>query len=80
MLSALAATKSKKALRKMQRQLLWQTFKAKMRSLFDRKAVSDRTLIYILLGVALLALLFIEPIAALVVVLVALILILAEVI
>jgi hypothetical protein len=80
MLSVYAAGKSKKSLRKLKRQFAWNTLKLKVKSFFDRKAVSDRTLIYILLGVALLALLFIEPIAALVVVLVALILILAGVI
>ena len=80
MLSVYAAGKSKKGLRKLKRQFAWNALKLKMKSLFDRSAVSDRTLIYILLGVALLALLFIEPIAALVVVLVALILILAGVI
>jgi len=80
LLSVYAAGKSKKQLRKLKRQFVWNTFKLKIKSLFQRTAISDRTLIYILLGVALLALLFIEPIAALVVVLVALILILAGVI
>jgi len=79
-LSVYAAGKSKKQLRRLKLQFAWKAMKLKVKSFFNRKAVSDRTLIYILLGVALLALLFIEQIAALVVVLVALILILAGVI
>jgi hypothetical protein len=80
LLSVYAANKSKKELRKLKRKFIWDSFRLKMKSMFKAKAVSDRTLIYILLGVALIALLFIEPVAALVVVLVALILILAGVI
>ncbi len=80
MLSIYAAGKSRKGLRQLKRKLAWSALKMKFKSFFSRKSVSDRTLIYILLGVVLLALLFIEPIAALLVVLIALILILAGVI
>jgi hypothetical protein len=79
MLSVYAAHKSRKAMRKMKRQLVWQGFKLKVKSMFSN-GVSDRTLIYILVGVVLLALLFIEPVLVLVLALVLLILILAHVI
>jgi hypothetical protein len=75
-LSAYAAHKSKKAMRKMQRKLLWTGLKLKMQSLFSKKRVTDRVLIYILLGVIALVLVFYYPIAALIVAAVALILIL----
>ena len=74
LLTAYAANKSKKALRKMKRKLLWNAFKLKVKSLFGKKDVSDRTLLLILLGVVLIALLLIEPVAALIVLLVFLIL------
>jgi len=80
MLSVYAAHKSKKAMRKMRRQLVWSAFKMKMKSLFSKKAVSNQTLIYILIGVVALILVFWAPILALVIALVALILILAGVI
>ena len=79
MLSVYAAHQSKKALRKMKRRFLWNALKMKLRS-NSAGSISDRTLIYILLGVALLALLIAAPILALVLVLVVLILILADVI
>jgi hypothetical protein len=80
-LSVYGAQKSKKAFRKMKRQFMWTTFKLKLKSMFSRKAdISNRTLIYILLGVVLLALLFIEPVLALVVAVILLILLLAGVI
>ena len=80
MLSVYAAHKSKKAMRKMRRQLVWTAFKMKLKSLFSKKAVSNQTLIYILIGVVALILIFVAPILALVLALVALILILAGVI
>jgi len=79
LLSVYAARKSRKAMRKMKRRLLWKAFKWKLRSMFSG-SISDRTLIYILLGVVLLALLLIEPVLVLLLVLVLLILILADVI
>jgi hypothetical protein len=80
MLSVYAAHKSKKAMRKMRRNLVWSAFKLKMKSLFSKKAVSNQTLIYILIGIVALILVFYAPILALVIALVALILILAGVI
>jgi hypothetical protein len=80
MLSVYAAQKSKKAMRKMRRQLVWSAFKMKMKSMFSKRAVSNQTLIYILIGIVALILVFYAPILALVIALVALILILAGVI
>jgi hypothetical protein len=80
LLSAYAAGKSKKAMRKMRRQLIWSALKMKMKSLFSKKAVSDRVLIYILLGIIALVLVFYYPLIALLVALIALILILAGII
>lgn len=79
MLSVYAAQKSKKAMRKMKRHLLFSALKLKLKSLFSRKAISDRVLIYILIGIVALILVFYAPILALVIALVALILILAGV-
>jgi hypothetical protein len=79
-LSVYGAQMSKKTMRKMKRQFFWQTAKLKAKSLFSKNQVSDRTLIYILLGVALIALIVLAPIAALVLAVLALILILAGVI
>jgi hypothetical protein len=78
MLSVYAAHKSKKAMRKMRRQLVWSALKMKMKSLFSKKAISDRTLLYILLGVVALVLVFYYPVIALIVALVLLILLLAD--
>jgi len=80
MLSVYAAQKSKKAMRKLRRQLVWSALKMKMKSLFSKRAVSNNTLIYILIGIVALILVFYAPILALVIALVALILILAGVI
>ena len=79
-LSVYGAQMSKNTLRKMKRQFFWQTAKLKAKSMFSTNAVSDRTLIYILLGVALIALIVLAPVAALVLAVLALILILAGVI
>ena len=80
LLSVYAANKSKKSLRKMKRQLMWTSLKLKFKSMMSNKRVSDKVLIYILLGVIALVLVFYYPLAALIVALVALILILAGVI
>jgi len=81
LLSVYALNKSKKEMRKLKRKFLWTAFKLKARSLFSgKKQVSDRTLIYIILGVAVIALIILAPIAALVVAILALVLILAGVI
>ena len=82
-LSVYAAQKGKKSLRKLKRKFLWTAFKLKIKSMFAPKkagSISNRTLIYILLGVVLLAILFIEPLLALGIAVLALILILAGVI
>lgn len=80
-LSIYAAQKSRKSFRKLKRKFLWTAFKLKLKSMFSKKkAVTDRVLIYILLGIIALVLVFYYPIAALIVAAVALILILAGVI
>ena len=76
----MAVQKSKKSMRKMKRRFMWTAFKLKMKSLFSKKRISDRVLIYILLGVIALVLVFYYPLIALLVAVIALILILAGVI
>ena len=78
MLSVYAAQKSKKAMRRMKRKMIWTALKLKMKSLFSGRAISDRTLLYILLGVVALVLVFYYPVIALIVALVLLILLLAD--
>jgi hypothetical protein len=80
MLSVYAAHKSKKAMRRLRRHMVWSALKMKFKSMFSGKAVSNQTLIYILIGVVALILVFWAPILALIIALVALILILAGVI
>jgi hypothetical protein len=82
MLSVYAAQKGRKNFRKMKRHFMWTAFKLKLKSLFSSKQaqISNRTLIYILIGVIALVLIFIAPLAALIVALTLLILILAGVI
>jgi hypothetical protein len=80
LLSVYAAQKSKKSMRKLKRKFLWTAFKLKMKSAFSKKRVSDRVLLYILLGVVALVLVFYYPLIALLVAVLALILILAGVI
>ncbi len=79
-LSVYAAQKSKKSMRRMKRRFLWTALKLKMKSAFSKKRVSDRVLIYILLGIIALVLVFYYPLIALLVAVIALILILAGVI
>lgn len=79
LLTVYAAQKSKKNLRKLKRQFLWTALKLKLKSFLTGKAVSDRVLIYILLGVVALILVFYAPLVALILALVVLILILAGV-
>lgn len=77
-LSVFAAQKSKKGIAKLKRQAMLNLVKFgvkerfnRFKSLFSKKAdVSNRTLLYILLGLIVLALIFVEPIIALVVLLV----------
>lgn len=81
MLSVYAGQKSRKQLRKLKRKLTWMVIKQKVKNAFSRPADLDRkTLTIILLAVLVLALVFISPIAALVLAIIGLILILAGVI
>lgn len=80
-MSVYAINKSKREMRKLKRKFLWTAFKLKAKSFFSmKKAISDQTLIYILIGIAIIALIILAPIAALIVAILALILILAKVI
>lgn len=83
LLSVYGAHMSKKTVRKLKRQFFWTSLKLKAKSFFQaqkKKAVPERTLIYILVGVAILAFVILEPVVALVLALIALILILAGII
>src|SRR5215218_6147775 len=67
MLSVYAGQKSRKQLRKLKRKLTWLVVKQKVHNACSRPADLDRkTLTIILLAVLVLALVFISPIAALV--------------
>lgn len=77
-LSVYAAKKSRKAMRKLQRKFMWTAFKLKVKSLFSNKRVTDRVLLYILIGVVALVLVFYYPVIALIVAAIALILILTH--
>ncbi|HZF63195.1 MAG TPA: hypothetical protein VEZ55_01855 [Chitinophagaceae bacterium] len=80
-LSIYAGQKSRKQLRKLKRKMTWLLIKEKMRNAFAKPADIDRkTLTIILLGVLVLALVFISPVAALVLAILGLILILAGVV
>lgn len=82
LLSMYGAQMSKKSVRKLKRQIALSSFKQKLSKLnpFSKQRVTDRTLIYIILGVALIALLIIDPVLVLALAVVVLILILAGVI
>jgi hypothetical protein len=80
-LSVYAGQKSRKQLRKLKRKMTWLLIKQKLKNAFTKPADIDRkTLTIILLAVLVLALVFISPIAALVLAILGLILILAGVI
>ena len=79
LLAMYAAQKSKKQLKKLKRQLAFTYMKEvvrnkmnKFKSLFSKKPApaSDRTLLYILLGLLVLVLIFVEPVVAIAVLLV----------
>ncbi|HZH95896.1 MAG TPA: hypothetical protein VEY06_08430 [Flavisolibacter sp.] len=84
MLGVLAAQGSKRAMRKFKKQAAITLLKykvnatvAKVRSLFSKNApapIDNRTLLYIVLGIAVVVLLIVAPIAALVLVLIAILL------
>jgi hypothetical protein len=79
LLSVYGAHMSKKTVRKLKRKFLLTSLKLKAKSLFPQQRVSDRTLIYIILAAALVALLLIEPVFILALAAVVLILYLAGV-
>ncbi|HUC80675.1 MAG TPA: hypothetical protein VMR70_07140 [Flavisolibacter sp.] len=83
LLSLYGAQMSKKTVRKLKRKYFWTSLKLKAKSFFSaqkKRAVPERTLIYILVGVAILAFVILEPVVALVLALIALVLLLAGVI
>lgn len=80
MLSVYGAQMSRKTVRKLKRQFFFTSLKLKAKSLFQPRNVSDRTLLYIIAGLAFIVLLIVSPIAALVLALLVLILILAGII
>lgn len=80
LLSMYGAQMSKKTVRKLKRKFFMTSLKLKLKSFFSPRTSSDRTLLYIILGVALLALLLIDPILVIALAVVVLILILAGVI
>ena len=81
MLAVYAGQRSRKQLRKLKFKLAWLMVKQKIHNAFKKPADIDRkTLTIILIAVLVLALVFIEPIAALVLAILGLILILAGVI
>ena len=80
-LSVYAGQKSRKQLRKLKRKMTWLLIKQKLKATFSKPADIDRkTLTIILLAVLVIALIFISPVAALVLAILGLILILAGVI
>ncbi|MER3464253.1 MAG: hypothetical protein C4329_07380 [Chitinophagaceae bacterium] len=68
LLTMYAGKASAKQLRKLKRQVAWEAFKTKAKSFlhnpFKPASVSDRTLIYILIGLLVIILIFVSPIAA----------------
>lgn len=75
-----AGKASAKQMRKFKRQFAWEAFKLKAKSFlknpFKPASISDRTLIYILIGLLVIILLFVSPIAAIAVLLLGILLIL----
>jgi hypothetical protein len=80
LLTMYAGHASAKQLRKLKRKFAWEAFKLKAKSFFKNPfkpaSISDRTLIYILLGVLVIILLFVSPIAAIAVLLLGILLVL----
>jgi hypothetical protein len=77
-LSVYAANLSRKQLRRMKRKAMWALLKAKVCSLFGLRdtGLSTRTLMYILIGLGIIILAFVAPVAAVILLLLALIFIL----
>lgn len=80
LLSVYGAQMSKKTVRRLKRKFFLTSLKLKLKKLFSPRSVNDRTLLYIILGVALLALLLVDAVLVLALAVVVLILILAGVI
>ncbi|RYY97422.1 MAG: hypothetical protein EOO11_10935 [Chitinophagaceae bacterium] len=78
MMSVFAAQLSRRQLRRLKRRALWELAKAKFNALLGRRdtGISNRTLIYILLGVAVVILCFIAPVAAIILLLIGILLLL----
>jgi len=83
LLSFYAGQKTKKQLNKLKRRAIAELFKHRMKagfarakSLFSKKAapIDNRTLLYILIGLAVLILIFIEPVIALILLLIGILL------
>jgi hypothetical protein len=81
MLSVYAGQKSRKQLRKLKRQMTFLLIKQKLKNMFSKPADMDRkTLTIVLLAVLIVALVLIEPVAAIVLAILGLVLILTGVI
>jgi hypothetical protein len=81
MLTVYAGQKSRKQLRKLKRKAAWLAIKEKIASSFSRDKPTERQIIiYILIGVLILALIIAEPIAALALAVIGLVLFLTGVI
>ena len=65
LLSVYGAQMSKKTVRKLKRKFFWTSLKLKAKALLPQQRVSDRTLIYIVLAAALIALLIIDAVLVL---------------
>ncbi|GAA4329418.1 hypothetical protein [Flaviaesturariibacter amylovorans] len=78
MMSVFAAQLSRRQLRRLKRRAMWGLVKARFSALFGRRdsGISNRTLIYILLGVAVVILCFVAPVAAIVLLLLGILLLL----
>ena len=80
MMMAYAGYASKKNLRKLKRKLAWEGLKMKFKNFFQPRTASDRTLLLVILLILAVAIVLINPIAALVATLIVLLLYLAGVI
>ncbi len=80
MLSVYAGQKSRKQLRKIKRQMAFLLIKQKLKNAFTKAATDRKTLTLVLIAVLIVALVLIEPLAALVLAIIGLVLLLAGVI
>jgi hypothetical protein len=79
-LSVYAANTSRKQLRRLKRKALWMLLKEQVRGLFGKRdtGLSTRTLMYILIGLGIIILAFVAPVAAIILLLVGLIILLVN--